>query len=438
MYHDSRGYLLFPIKNDKYMNGSLNISKDCTYSVNKKNVFRGLHINTFGKLITCISGKFIDIMVNMETLEVKYYNISPGDQIYCPGNYGHGFLSLEENSVLSYHCEGYFGSEVGGLLNYKDPYLNIKLPVDDSEIIINEKDSKAPFLQFDYFMLGHKGFIGSHIYEELKIKNKKVLGLSNRMEDIKGIKSLIQFYKPKYFINCAGLTGTPNVEWCNSHQKETLMTNVINQINILNMCNEYNVHCTIIGSGMIFKPSIYNSNGTANVKYSISNGDLCDNNHYYSRCRILLEDQIKPFKNYLYLRINYPFSNKIENEKNLLHKLLFKYSHIENVALSVTNLNALIPILPVMIENQEIGIFNFVNKNKINMYDLYLWAKEKYSRDSKYVRLMEKYESNSVSNLVNNSKSKTKIETKRESIQLVPDKLENYCIEDVYESLNKL
>ena len=91
-----------------------------------------------------------------------------------------------------------------------------------------------------------------------------------------------------------------------------------------------------------------------------------------------------------------------------------------------------------MIENQEIGIFNFVNKNKINMYDLYLWAKEKYSRDSKYVRLMEKYESNSVSNSVNNSKSKTKIETKRESIQLVPDKLENYCIDDVYESLNKL
>ena len=319
MYNDSRGYLLFPIKNGAYMNGSPNISKDCTYSVNKKNVFRGLHINSFGKLITCISGKFIDIMVNMKTLEVKYYNIKPGDQIYCPGNYGHGFLSLEENSVLSYHCEGYFGDEVGGILNYKDPYLNIKLPVDDSELILNEKDLKAQFLEFDYFMLGHRGYIGSHIYEELVSKKKKILALPNRMEDLKGIKNLMQFYKPKYFINAAGLTGTPNIEWCNSHKKETLMTNVINQINILNLCNEYNVHCTIIGSGAIFKAVQYHCDGykndAENVKYSISSGDLCDDTNYYSKCRILLEDQIKPFNNYMYLRINYPFSNKLETKK---------------------------------------------------------------------------------------------------------------------------
>jgi 3,5-epimerase/4-reductase len=414
MYNDSRGYLIFPIKNEKYMNGSKNISKDCTYSVNKKNVFRGLHINTFGKLITCISGKFIDIMVNMETLEVKYYNIKPGDQIYCPGNYGHGFLSLEENSVLSYHCEGYFGNEEGGLLNYKDVLLNIKLPVEDSEIIINEKDSKAPFLEFDYFILGSKGYIGSHIYNNFRNSGKKILALQLRMENIKGIKNLLQFYKPKYFINAAGLTGVPNIDWCNSNQRETLMTNVINQINILNLCNEYNVHCTIIGSGAIFKTSLFNN---LNIKYSISNGDLCDNNNYYSKCRILLEDQMKPFKNYLYLRVNYPFSDNIENEKNLLHKLLFKYSHIENVSLSVTNLNSLIPILRVMIENEEIGIYNFVNKNKINMYDLYLWANDKYSK--------------------NNTK-KTLVDTKRESIELVPDKLENYSIDDIYESLTTL
>ena len=176
MYKDNRGYLIFPIKDNKYMDKKTkNMSKDCTYSVNKKNVFRGLHINTFGKLITCISGNFIDIMVNMKTYEVKYYNIKPGDQIYCPSNYAHGFLSLEDNSVLSYHCEGYFGNEVGGLLNYKDPYLNIKLPdyINESEIIINEKDRTAPFLQFDYFLLGSNGFIGSNVLCELKNQKKK-------------------------------------------------------------------------------------------------------------------------------------------------------------------------------------------------------------------------------------------------------------------------
>ena len=413
MYKDNRGYLIFPIKDNKYMDKkTVNTSKDCTYSVNKKNVFRGLHINTFGKLITCISGNFIDIMVNMKTYEVKYYNIKPGDQIYCPANYAHGFLSLEDNSVLSYHCEGYFGNEVGGLLNYKDPYLNIKLPnyINESDIIINEKDRTAPFLQFDYFLLGSNGFIGSNVLCELKNQNKTVYVLKERMENLKSIKKLIEIYKPKYFINCAGLTGIPNTTWCNFNQSETLMTNVINQINILNLCNEYSVHCTLIGSGAIFKSD-------KNPKYSYSVGDLYDDNNYYSKCRIMLEEQIKPFKNCMLLRVNYPFSFKqqsLKNNKNLILKLL-KYENIENISLSVTNLDSMCPIIPLMIENNETGIFNFVNSGQLNMIDFYMMICKKFDITIK----------------------KPIINTNRESIQIVPDKLEKYNIEDIYSSFKK-
>jgi len=410
MYKDNRGYLIFPVKDNKYMDKStINISKDCTYSINKKNVFRGLHINTFGKLITCIIGHFIDVMVNMKTLEVKYYDIKPGDQIYCPGNYAHGFLSLEDNSVLSYHCEGYFGNEEGGLLNYKDPYLNIKLPdyINDSDIIINDKDKNAPFLQFDYFILGSSGFIGSNILNELKNQDKKVLCLKQRMEDLKQIKKLIEIYKPKYFINCAGLTGTPNTSWCNTNQTETLMTNVINQINILNLCHEYSIHCTLIGSCSIF-------NSSKNPKYSYSEGDLLDNN-YYSKCRIMLEEQIKPFNNCMLLRINYPLSFKqknIKNIKNLVGKLL-QYENIEDISLSVTNLDSMCPIIPFMIENNETGIFNFVNSGQLNIPEFYQIICKKFSINFK----------------------KFIIKSNRESIQIIPDKLEKYKIENIYSSL---
>jgi len=409
MYKDNRGYLIFPIKDGKYMNQvTINTSKDCTYSVNKKNVFRGLHINSFGKLITCISGHFIDIMVDMKTLKVNYYDIKPGDQIYCPANYAHGFISLDENSVLSYHCEGYFGNEVGGLLNYKDPVLNIKLPVSDIDIIINEKDSTAPFLHFDYFILGSTGFIGSSVLLELKNQNKQVYALTERMEDLKGIKKLIELYKPKYFINCAGLTGIPDTSWCNTHKQETLMTNVINQINILNLCNEYNVHCTLIGSGAIFKT-------TPDSKYSYDNGDLDDESNYYAKCRIILEEQVKHFKNYMLLRINYPLSfntNNIKNPKNLVNKLL-KYKNIENISLSVTNLDSMCPIIPIMIENNETGIFNFVNKEQINIIDL--------------VDIIYK--------TLNKSMNIDIVFTTRQSVKLVPDKLEKYSVEEINSSL---
>ena len=55
---DNRGTLYFPIKHNYNF-------KQSTVSCNKKNVFRGIHINTFDKLVTCIQGKILDIVINL-------------------------------------------------------------------------------------------------------------------------------------------------------------------------------------------------------------------------------------------------------------------------------------------------------------------------------------------------------------------------------------
>ena len=352
MFSDVRGTLMFPIKNNKNSNDSICNLKECTYSINHKNVFRGLHINSFSKIITCISGSFIDIIVNLDTYIPEYYTIKPGEQVYCPENYAHGFLSLEDNSILSYFIDSNFDSEEGGLLNYKDLILDIKLPVSDSDIIINEKDSNAPYLVFDNFLIGSSGYIGKEIYKSMQDNYKSVLCLKNRMNDLLGISKLIDFYKPRYLINAAGLTGSPNTKWCNENKRETLISNVIEQLGILNLCNEKGVHCTLIGSGAIFKNSSI-------PKTEDDVGDL--HSEYYSECRIILESMISNFNNYLYLRVNYPISSN-SNPKNLMTKLL-NYSTIDDIELSITNMDSLIKIFPKMLENNETGIYNFVSGN---------------------------------------------------------------------------
>ena len=56
-YLDNRGKLFFPVKNS---NIDTNVTfKQCTVSVNKQFVFRGIHINNFAKLVTCIKGKIL-------------------------------------------------------------------------------------------------------------------------------------------------------------------------------------------------------------------------------------------------------------------------------------------------------------------------------------------------------------------------------------------
>ena len=127
-YTDNRGELLFPIKNHDF------VSVECSVSKNKKNVFRGLHANKFSKLVTCIQGAILDIIVNLDNtsdnyLIPKYFNLSSENknQLLVPPNYAHGFLTLEEDTIVIYHFSDIFIPEETIHINYQDPYINIQL-----------------------------------------------------------------------------------------------------------------------------------------------------------------------------------------------------------------------------------------------------------------------------------------------------------------------
>ena len=118
---------------------------------------------------------------NNDTFNLYASNKSSNDQLTQQVKFSSNSSVESEYNYWSGSSTAYFGSEVGGLLNYKDPILNIKLPVSDDELILNEKDQTAPFLQFDYFLLGGNGFIGSNVLFELK-KQKKNKEDDNKKE----------------------------------------------------------------------------------------------------------------------------------------------------------------------------------------------------------------------------------------------------------------
>jgi dTDP-4-dehydrorhamnose 3,5-epimerase len=145
-YEDNRGKLLFMIKNNNF------VSVESTVSINKKNVFRGLHANPFLKMITCIQGSILDVIVDLnkyseEYLIPQYFNLSAesNNSIVVPANYAHGFLTLEENTILIYYFSDNFKEEETLHIHYQDPFINIKLP--NYNFIISDKcKSKLEFL----------------------------------------------------------------------------------------------------------------------------------------------------------------------------------------------------------------------------------------------------------------------------------------------------
>lgn len=359
-YLDNRGKLFFPVKNQNQ------VFKQCTVSVNNQYVFRGIHINNFTKLVTCIEGKILDIIINFDKtaddyLVPKYYNLDPNTELFellIPKGYGHAFLSLEPNSILVYHLEDEFIDSETKHIHYLDPFINIILPsfVNKNNIIISEKDNIKNFVNpINYIVFGPNGFLGKNIVSLLKIETKNFITSNLRLNELEKIRELFLLYKPKYVINCAGITGTPNIFWCDENKTETIENNITYQLTMASICKEYGIHLTIFGSGGIFNNyKIYNETDTGN-----------NFTNYYGECRILLENIVKQYDNILYLRINYPISSKSSN-KNLLTKIL-SYKTIDDIELSITYIDNLFPILFKMIEANEKGICNFINPGQISI-----------------------------------------------------------------------
>src|SRR5437660_1220843 len=87
---------------------------------------------------------------------------------------------------------------------------------------IEEKSNKV-FLVWG----GKTGWIGQKIVALLKEQKFTVYSAEARLENREEIENEIKLKCPNYIINCAGVTGTPNVDWCEDHQQQTIRTNII-------------------------------------------------------------------------------------------------------------------------------------------------------------------------------------------------------------------
>ena len=153
-YADSRGYLRELFEQKKFKKKFI----FDYFSLSKKNVIRGLHLqykDPQTKIITVISGKIFDVVLdcrkNSKTFG-KYFTIKISSKdnvsLYIPEGFAHGFCSLADSTILHYKNSDYRNKnyDMGILWNDKD--LNIKWPV--KRPLISSRDRKN--LSFKKFL----------------------------------------------------------------------------------------------------------------------------------------------------------------------------------------------------------------------------------------------------------------------------------------------
>ena len=59
---------------------------------------------------------------------------------YIPGGFGHGFVALEDETVMLYQCEGAYDRETDTGIRFDDPDIGIEWPVDLEKVIYSDRD----------------------------------------------------------------------------------------------------------------------------------------------------------------------------------------------------------------------------------------------------------------------------------------------------------
>lgn len=150
---DNRGYFLELYKKKIIKK---NLPFTCI-SFSKKNVIRGLHLqtkNTQAKYVSVLKGKILDVVVDLRKNSKtfgKVFKIILSEKnlksLYIPEGFAHGFCGLEKENYMLYSCSNYRdkNSEVGILWN--DKHLKINWP--KVKAIISKKDkNNIPFEDF--------------------------------------------------------------------------------------------------------------------------------------------------------------------------------------------------------------------------------------------------------------------------------------------------
>ena len=132
-------------------------------SKSNKGVVRGLHFQLppfeQTKLVRCVSGKILDVVVDLRTNSKTYgksFSIESSSennkQLFVPKGFAHGFQVLSDTAIVNYKVDNFYNSKSDSGIIWDDKDLSIDWNLDLKPILsvkdltlISFKDLKSPF-----------------------------------------------------------------------------------------------------------------------------------------------------------------------------------------------------------------------------------------------------------------------------------------------------
>jgi dTDP-4-dehydrorhamnose reductase len=178
--------------------------------------------------------------------------------------------------------------------------------------------------------------------------------------DPTAVRRILGEQRPEVVINCAGRCGSPNVDWCEDHKQETLRSNVLGPLVLLEETTRAGAYFVHLSSGCVYTGDNGGSGFAEDDPPNFAGS-------FYSRTKAWSEQTLRELP-VLQLRLRMPFDGST-SERNLLMKLR-RYSRVLTEMNSLTHLPDFLSAAERLIQKRALGVYNVVNPGAISPCEL--------------------------------------------------------------------
>ncbi|XP_004245662.1 bifunctional dTDP-4-dehydrorhamnose 3,5-epimerase/dTDP-4-dehydrorhamnose reductase [Solanum lycopersicum] len=216
---------------------------------------------------------------------------------------------------------------------------------------------------YKFLIYGRTGWIGGLLGKLCEAQGIEYEYGSGRLENRSSLESDLATVNPTHVFNAAGVTGRPNVDWCESHKVETIRANVVGTLTLADVCREKGLILINYATGCIFE---YDSGHKLGSGIGFKEEDTPNFiGSFYSKTKAMVEELLKNYDNVCTLRVRMPISADLTNPRNFITKIT-RYARVVNIPNSMTILDELLPISIEMAKRNLTGIWNFTNPGVVS------------------------------------------------------------------------
>ncbi len=205
------------------------------------------------------------------------------------------------------------------------------------------------------------GYIGNRAKnawgDEAVISDAKIFSKQDALDEIAK-------HQPDAILNAAGVTGTPNVDWCDApgNQMPTIRGNTLMPIHLAEAAQETGTYLLHMGSGCIFYGD------AAHEDKAWREDDFGNPLPTYSRSKYATDLVLSTLPNVGIARIRMPLDH-IPGGRNLIDKLA-KYPKVIDVENSVTVIDDMLNAFYQLLEKKAEGIYHVTNPGTMKHREL--------------------------------------------------------------------